>query len=121
MFSVCGTALLCPVPLNLRLARYIKEFVHSDFGRTVPSLGSYLNADVDILELDVEVRCAHTTLDWHPIFVHQALKHLFYAPFFMLHIALFLATLEKSLLIGNVSVWALMLQSLTDVLEGCLA
>ncbi|CAN7995204.1 unnamed protein product, partial [Ixodes hexagonus] len=35
---------------------YVKEFVHGDFGRTTPSLGDYLNAEVDILELDVEVR-----------------------------------------------------------------
>ncbi|KAL3227218.1 hypothetical protein MRX96_024186 [Rhipicephalus microplus] len=41
---------------------YIKEFIHGDFGRTVPSLGSCLNADVDILELDVE----EIHLDWPP-------------------------------------------------------
>lgn len=34
---------------------YIKEFVHSDFGRTVPSLRSLLDASVDIVELDVDV------------------------------------------------------------------
>lgn len=36
--------------------RYVKEFVHSDFGRTVPNLGTLLNTTADILELDVEVR-----------------------------------------------------------------
>lgn len=34
---------------------YIKEFVHGDFRRTTPSLGSLLGTEVDILELDVEV------------------------------------------------------------------
>ena len=34
---------------------YIKEFVHGDFGRTQPDLGSLLGVDCDILELDVEV------------------------------------------------------------------
>lgn len=29
--------------------------MHGDFGRTVPSLGSVLRIDCDILELDVEV------------------------------------------------------------------
>ena len=32
---------------------YIKEFIHSDLGRTKPSLVSILNADCDILQLDV--------------------------------------------------------------------
>lgn len=34
---------------------YVKEFVHGDFGRTVPSLGTLLDTSADILELDVEV------------------------------------------------------------------
>lgn len=34
---------------------YVKEFVHGDFGRTAPSLGELINAEVDIMELDVEV------------------------------------------------------------------
>lgn len=34
----------------------MKEFVHGDFGRTCPSLGTILNTNADILELDVEVR-----------------------------------------------------------------
>lgn len=33
----------------------MKEFVHGDFGRTVPSLGTLLDTNADILELDVEV------------------------------------------------------------------
>jgi hypothetical protein len=32
---------------------YIKEFVHSDLGRTVPSLCSIMECDCDILQLDV--------------------------------------------------------------------
>lgn len=32
---------------------YIKEFVHGDLGRTVPSIGSILDSEADILQLDV--------------------------------------------------------------------
>lgn len=32
---------------------YIKEFVHGDLGRTVPSVGSLLGCRADILQLDV--------------------------------------------------------------------
>lgn len=32
---------------------YVKEFVHGDFGRTKPNLCDLLDADVDILSLDV--------------------------------------------------------------------
>ncbi|XP_071571940.1 tRNA pseudouridine synthase Pus10 [Temnothorax nylanderi] len=32
---------------------YVKEFVHGDFGRTKPSLGDFLNTEVDIVALDV--------------------------------------------------------------------
>jgi tRNA pseudouridine synthase 10 len=32
---------------------YIKEFVHGDLGRTVPNVGSLLQKEVDILQLDV--------------------------------------------------------------------
>ena len=32
---------------------YVKEFVHGDLGRTVPSLGSLLGCSADILQLDV--------------------------------------------------------------------
>ena len=37
------------------MTRYIKEFVHGDFGRTKPNLCVLLEAETDILELDVEV------------------------------------------------------------------
>mmetsp|Transcript_9875 Transcript_9875/g.19390 ORF Transcript_9875/g.19390 Transcript_9875/m.19390 type:complete len:482 (+) Transcript_9875:75-1520(+) len=33
---------------------YIKEFVHGDFGRTMPNVGSLLGCEADILQLDVE-------------------------------------------------------------------
>lgn len=39
------------------ISSYIKEFVHGDFGRTKPNIGSLLNRTADILELDVEVSC----------------------------------------------------------------
>jgi tRNA pseudouridine synthase 10 len=32
---------------------YIKEFIHSDLGRTVPNLGSILGYECDIIQLDV--------------------------------------------------------------------
>jgi len=32
---------------------YIKEFVHGDLGRTYPNVGSILNCESDILQLDV--------------------------------------------------------------------
>ena len=33
---------------------YIKEFVHGDLGRTYPNLGTILNCNTDILQLDVK-------------------------------------------------------------------
>lgn len=39
---------------------YIKEFVHGDRGRTVPSLGSLLGCEADILQLDVVGVTVHT-------------------------------------------------------------
>ena len=41
---------------------YVKEFVHGDFSRTVPSLGSILGCSTDILALDVE----EVMLEWPP-------------------------------------------------------
>ena len=32
---------------------YIKEFIHSDLGRTYPNLMSILDCECDILQLDV--------------------------------------------------------------------
>lgn len=41
------------VDIEASAGTYIKEFVHSDFGRTSPSLGSLLHCEADILQLDV--------------------------------------------------------------------
>lgn len=43
-------ALLSP---RIQAGTYVKEFVHGDFGRTRPSLGSLLGCQSDILQLDV--------------------------------------------------------------------
>jgi len=40
--------------LEASAGTYIKEFVHGDFGRTVPSVGSLLDSNTDIIQLDVE-------------------------------------------------------------------
>ncbi|RXG68625.1 putative tRNA pseudouridine synthase Pus10 [Armadillidium vulgare] len=48
--------------LNTQAGTYIKEFVHGDFGRTTPNLGSILGAKCDIIALDVE----NVQLDWPP-------------------------------------------------------
>ncbi len=53
-----STSLLSPsrwFVLHLRTSAgmYIKEFVHGDFGRTVPSVCTLLGCDVDLLLLDV--------------------------------------------------------------------
>ena len=39
--------------LNASAGTYIKEFVHGDFGRTVPSVSSILDTNANILQLDV--------------------------------------------------------------------
>jgi tRNA pseudouridine synthase 10 len=41
---------------------YVKEFVHRDFSRTVPNVGSLLGCRADILALDVE----EVELAWPP-------------------------------------------------------
>ncbi|XP_051240812.1 putative tRNA pseudouridine synthase Pus10 isoform X2 [Dicentrarchus labrax] len=48
--------------LKTQAGTYIKEFVHGDFGRTVPNLCKLLKTDTDILELDVE----SVDVDWPP-------------------------------------------------------
>ena len=49
----------CFIQLALNKAltyiRYVKEFVHGDFGRTSPNMCSLLDAECDILQLDVTV------------------------------------------------------------------
>ena len=42
------------IRLTTSAGMYVKEFVHGDFGRTVPSVGSLLNCRADIIQLDVE-------------------------------------------------------------------
>ena len=39
--------------LETQAGTYIKEFVHGDMGRTVPSLGTLLDSRMDIIQLDV--------------------------------------------------------------------
>eukprot|EP00897_Mesotaenium_endlicherianum_P008702 jgi/Mesen1/7860/ME000042S07298 len=39
--------------LRTQAGTYVKEFVHGDFGRTLPSIGSLLQCEADILQLDV--------------------------------------------------------------------
>ncbi len=42
------------VRLTTSAGTYVKEFVHGDLGRTQPNVGSILDCDADILQLDVE-------------------------------------------------------------------
>jgi len=46
--------------MTTQAGTYVKEFVHGDFGRTVPNLAEVLCTECDILELDVEA----VELDW---------------------------------------------------------
>ena len=48
--------------LKTQAGTYIKEFVHGDFGRTMPSLGTVLKTECDILQLDVLA----VELEWPP-------------------------------------------------------
>jgi tRNA pseudouridine synthase 10 len=48
--------------LETQAGTYIKEFVHGDFGRTRPNLGSLLDCEADILQLDV----LSIVFDWPP-------------------------------------------------------
>jgi len=49
--------------LRTQAGTYIKEFIHSDLGRTQPSLGSLLQCEADILQLDV----MSVALDFPPV------------------------------------------------------
>ncbi|KAJ2359221.1 hypothetical protein GGF43_000243 [Coemansia sp. RSA 2618] len=51
------------VRIESEAGAYIKEFVHGDLGRTVPSLAEMAGATADILELDVE----KVSLDFPPV------------------------------------------------------
>lgn len=51
------------IDLVAEAGTYIKEFVHGDVGRTMPSLASILGQpSADLLELDV----IHVDLEWPP-------------------------------------------------------
>ena len=50
------------VHVKTQAGTYIKEFVHGDFNRTVPSLCALLGRPVDIVALDVDA----VELDWPP-------------------------------------------------------
>ena len=41
--------------IRTQAGTYVKEFVHGDFGRTIPNLRTLLHHDIDIIALDVEV------------------------------------------------------------------
>ncbi len=60
------TELLDPHHFRFKLltqaGTYIKEFVHGDFGRTQPNVGTLLGHDADILSLDV----LEVQLEWPP-------------------------------------------------------
>ena len=48
----------CRLLISTDAGTYVKEFVHSDLGRTTPSLSSLLGCKTDILELDcVGIQC----------------------------------------------------------------
>jgi tRNA pseudouridine synthase 10 len=52
-FAVKGSPKFFLLELTTQAGTYIKEFVHGDFGRTSPSVGSILGCEADILQLDV--------------------------------------------------------------------
>eukprot|EP01116_Phalansterium_solitarium_P008462 TRINITY_DN22369_c0_g1_i1.p1 TRINITY_DN22369_c0_g1~~TRINITY_DN22369_c0_g1_i1.p1 ORF type:complete len:599 (-),score=180.98 TRINITY_DN22369_c0_g1_i1:193-1989(-) len=52
--------------LETQAGTYIKEFVHSDLGRTFPNFGSLLNCEADILQLDVMA----VSLAWPAVIDH---------------------------------------------------
>ncbi|XP_011894895.1 PREDICTED: putative tRNA pseudouridine synthase Pus10 isoform X1 [Cercocebus atys] len=54
--------------LKTQAGTYIKEFVHGDFGRTKPNIGSLMNVTADILELDVEVNHLLWNAHWQSEF-----------------------------------------------------
>ncbi|XP_070164049.1 tRNA pseudouridine synthase Pus10 isoform X1 [Polyergus mexicanus] len=51
--SVENTDKFFILDVKTQAGTYVKEFVHGDFGRTKPSLCDFLNAEVDIVALDV--------------------------------------------------------------------
>ena len=57
-----GRGLVFKLRLATQAGTYVKEFVHSDFNRTKPSIQSLLGVDTDILALDVK----EVLLSWPP-------------------------------------------------------
>ena len=53
--------------VSTQAGTYIKELVHSDIGRTEPSLRTMLGLPIDIVELDV----MSVNLDWPPPIVRN--------------------------------------------------
>ncbi|CAK8998516.1 unnamed protein product [Durusdinium trenchii] len=55
MNSICSQGVRLPKQRQKRLEKAPSgEFVHGDLGRTRPSMRSFLNGQVEILQLDVE-------------------------------------------------------------------
>jgi hypothetical protein len=65
--------------LKTEAGTYVKEFIHSDFGRTRPSLADILgNCRTDILQLDVTVsfRLYHAALTFLFIYILHFIRKL---------------------------------------------
>ncbi|KAH9509327.1 putative tRNA pseudouridine synthase Pus10 [Bulinus truncatus] len=50
------------IEMTTQAGTYVKEFVHGDFGRTTTNMKNILNAECDIIDLDVEA----VNVDWPP-------------------------------------------------------
>jgi len=59
---VPGSPDLFILRLTTEAGTYVKEFVHGDFGRTIPNVSLMLGIEADIYALDVE----SVNLDWPP-------------------------------------------------------
>lgn len=53
---------LLVIDIQTQAGTYVKELVHGEFGRTVPSLASIIGQKIDILALDV----MDIDIDWPP-------------------------------------------------------
>lgn len=51
---------LIDIHLVTQAGTYVKEFVHGDFGRTLPNLGCIIGTEANIIALDVLA----VNLDW---------------------------------------------------------
>jgi len=59
---VPGSPDLFTLRVTTEAGTYVKEFVHGDFGRTIPNVSLLLGIEIDIYALDVE----EVNLDWPP-------------------------------------------------------